>query len=158
GNTTSGVQIQGKGTAGNFVQGNYIGTSSLQPSSSGNALSNGYDGVLIQQGATGNLIGGTTLGTGNVIAGNNRDGVRITGAGTTNNLVQGNFVGNVAPTNDVQTITVNGSPGSGTFTLSLGNQTTAPIPFNATSIQIASALAPLPGVGSGNVAATGGPL
>ena len=56
----------------------------------------------IVNGATDNAIGGrnTTPGTrdvGNVISGNGRDGVRIAGAATSGNAVQGNFVGtNVA--------------------------------------------------------------
>ncbi len=40
-----------------------------------------------------NTIGGTGSGAGNIISGNNNDGVHITGAGTTGNLVQGNTIG-----------------------------------------------------------------
>jgi titin len=48
--------------------------------------------VSIGEGASGNVIGGTAPGTGNVISGNN-SGVMITDAGTTKNLVMGNRIG-----------------------------------------------------------------
>jgi len=92
GNTNDGVQINGvPGTAnGNLVQGNYIGvdvTGTLD-------LGNTNQGVAIF-GTTNanNVIGGTTLGAGNVISGNNDRGVMISSAGTTGTLVQGNKIG-----------------------------------------------------------------
>ena len=44
-------------------------------------------------GGTGNTIGGTTPGAGNVISGNTNDGVEINCAGASGNLVAGNDVG-----------------------------------------------------------------
>lgn len=59
---------------------------------------------------------------------------------------------------EVQTVTITGSPTAGTFTLTLAGQTTAPIQFNATAAAVASAVAALSNVGTGNVTGTGGPL
>src|SRR5262249_36614004 len=56
------------------------------------ALANAV-GVILEGGATGNTIGGTAAGMGNVISGNTGDGVQLNGTTTTGNLVQGNFIG-----------------------------------------------------------------
>jgi CSLREA domain-containing protein len=88
GNTLNGVRIEGAGATGNLIQGNYIGLSA-----SGTAdLGNVRDGVQVL-GVAGNTVGGTAAGAGNYISGNNGDGVLLNGGGTTNNFVQGNFVG-----------------------------------------------------------------
>lgn len=50
---------------------------------------------------------------------------------------------------------VTGTPTGGTFTLTVGTDTTAPIAYNATGDQIRSALEALAGVGSGNVNGAG---
>jgi hypothetical protein len=64
-----------------------------------------------------------------------------------------------ANSNATQTLTETGVPTGGTFTLTYGSQTTAPIPYNATAAQVAAALAALSNVGSSaNVSATGGAL
>jgi hypothetical protein len=89
GNLGNGVRIADAGTAGNVVAGNRIGTNA-----NGNApLPNRQDGVLIAAGATGNTVGGPSSGAGNVISGNLKNGLEMTGPGTTNNLVMGNFIG-----------------------------------------------------------------
>ena len=44
-------------------------------------------------GAYGNTIGGTASGSGNVISGNNQNGVYISDQGTNGNLVQGDYIG-----------------------------------------------------------------
>lgn len=59
---------------------------------------------------------------------------------------------------EVQQITLTGSPTNGTFTLSLGAYTTAPIAYNASAAAIQAALEALPNVGDGNAAVTGGPF
>jgi hypothetical protein len=59
---------------------------------------------------------------------------------------------------DVQTLSISGSPTGGSFTLAFGAQTTAAIPFNATAAQVQTALAVLSNIGAGNVACAGGPL
>ena len=59
---------------------------------------------------------------------------------------------------DVQTLSLSGNPTGGTFTLTFNNQTTAAIPFNATSAQVQAALVALSSIGPGNVVCAGGPL
>ena len=88
GNGGSGVYFSGSGTTGNSVQGNYIGTDS----NGSLAIPNAGDGVTAQN-AGGNSIGGTNAGAGNLLSGNSQGGVGLKGAGSDNNLVQGNFIG-----------------------------------------------------------------
>jgi hypothetical protein len=81
------------GAPNNLVQGNRIGTddTGLKP------LGNHGNGIGIWAASTGNTIGGSAPGAGNLISGNgavyNGSGVAITGAGTTGNAVQGNWIG-----------------------------------------------------------------
>ena len=60
-----------------------------------------------------------------------------------------------SPASEVQTLTVNAT--GGTFKLTFEGQTTAALPFNATSSEVTVALRNLSKIGSGNVKATGGP-
>lgn len=65
-----------------------------------------------------------------------------------------------SPVDEQQTVTINGSPTGGTFTLTFSGQTTASIPHNATTAQIDTALEALPAIGAGNITVggpTGGP-
>lgn len=57
---------------------------------------------------------------------------------------------------EVQTITVSGSPTGGTFKLRFGNHVTADIAHNADAAAIDAALEALPNIGAGGVAVTGG--
>ncbi|HYE14886.1 MAG TPA: Calx-beta domain-containing protein, partial [Pyrinomonadaceae bacterium] len=89
GNTFGGVTIA---SAGNRVQGNFIGTNAAGTT----PLGNGGDGIEIG-GSPGappinNIIGGTEPGARNVISGQGNTGVDLGGsaAGT---LIQGNFIG-----------------------------------------------------------------
>ncbi|MBK8466695.1 MAG: hypothetical protein IPL32_12775 [Chloracidobacterium sp.] len=96
-NAQAGVQISVAASTGNLVQGNYIGTNSSGTADLGNITA----GVLVN--ASGNTIGGTTAtpGTaaGNVISGNNAQGVNI---GSGSNQVQGNIIGlNASGTTDL---------------------------------------------------------
>ena len=88
-NDLDGVYIHGTGTSGNVVQGNYIGIDATGTT----ALGNSDDGVWVGTGATGTTIGGTTAGAGNVISGNIDVGIVISGTGTSNTVVQGNYIG-----------------------------------------------------------------
>jgi hypothetical protein len=88
GNNDDGVHV-GVGATGNMVQGNYIGTDVTGSF----AVRNIDDGVDLDSGAFNNTVGGTALGAGNVISGNGIDGVNIDDTGTSNNIIQGNFVG-----------------------------------------------------------------
>ena len=89
GNDSNGVAIEDVGTTGNKVQGNYIGTDKTGALDLGNEET----GVILLSGASANVIGGTAVGAGNVISGNNDFGVGIEGAGTDNNRVRGNRIG-----------------------------------------------------------------
>jgi titin len=71
------------------VQGNLIGTDINGTAN----LGNGTYGVIIQNAATDNTIGGTTTGAANVISGNGLAGVVIATDGTSGNLVLGNLIG-----------------------------------------------------------------
>jgi hypothetical protein len=89
GNAFQGVRISGAGASGNKVQGNFIGLNAAGAAD----LGNGDSGVEISSGAADNTVGGLTTLARNVISGNSDDGIFISGAGTTGNKVQGNFVG-----------------------------------------------------------------
>lgn len=71
---------------GNLVAGNYIGTNASGTA----ALPNGRAGVNVQGGSN-NTVGGTDSAARNVISGNLRAGVIL--SGTTGNLIRGNYVG-----------------------------------------------------------------
>jgi parallel beta-helix repeat protein len=73
GNQQLGVWITGAGATGNVVQGNKIGTDYTGTQS----LPNEQDGVLIDAGASGNMIGGTVSGAANIIAFNGGNGVLV---------------------------------------------------------------------------------
>ncbi|MFY1588986.1 hypothetical protein ACN267_31350 [Micromonospora sp. WMMD734] len=57
---------------------------------------------------------------------------------------------------EVQTLTVTGTPTGGTYTLTYSGQTTAAIPYNATAAQVRTALEALSNIGAGNVTTAGG--
>ena len=57
------------------------------------AIGNTLDGVLIENGAFGNLVGGQTAGARNIVSGNHRSGIAIENASTTANRVEGNYIG-----------------------------------------------------------------
>src|SRR5262245_2021302 len=82
--SSDGVELSVNG--GNIVQGSYIGTDLTGTVDLGNA----FRGLNIT--SSNNTIGGTTAAARNVISGNDNTGI-IMGAGTTGNLVQGNFIG-----------------------------------------------------------------
>jgi titin len=93
GNRSVGVLITDAGTAGNRVSGNKIGTDAA-----GAAAIANLDGVLIQSGARGNIVGTDGDGSGdaaeaNLISGNARFGVNIREDSTDGNRVSGNRIG-----------------------------------------------------------------
>ena len=89
GNDFNGIHMLDAGTTGNLVQGNWIGIKADGSGMVGNTLA----GVKIQQGATGNIVGGTAAGASNVIGGSSTHGVFLSDAGTNSNRIQGNFIG-----------------------------------------------------------------
>ena len=80
-----GVVLEGIG--GNVVEGCYLGTDNW-----GLVRRDNWIGLLIDSVAN-NVVGGTTAAARNVISGNKAIGVLIMHAGSTGNLVQGNYVG-----------------------------------------------------------------
>jgi hypothetical protein len=104
GNNGVGVDIANLGTSANLIAGNLIGTDKNGTA----ALGNAGDGVLIRDSASGNTIGGSAAGAGNVISGNPTDGVYITGSGSSGNLILGDLIGtNAAGTASVPNGTAN---------------------------------------------------
>jgi hypothetical protein len=61
-------------------------------------------------------------------------------------------------TNEVQTITVTGTPTGGSFTLTFNGQTTAAIAYNAAAAAVKTALEALTNIAVGDVTTSGGPL
>jgi parallel beta-helix repeat protein len=85
GNGLNGIDISGPASAGNAIEGNAIGT----VAGGGAALANSQNGIFINN-TTGYTIGG---GVGNVISGNQLDGVRITGSKSTGLVLVGDLIG-----------------------------------------------------------------
>jgi uncharacterized repeat protein (TIGR01451 family)/CSLREA domain-containing protein len=89
GNGSNGVQIDGPIGHDNLVRGNLIGTDATGTVDLGNMQS----GIAVLAEAHDNQIGGTTAGARNIISGNSGFGVRIGDDNTSNNTVQGNYIG-----------------------------------------------------------------
>ena len=87
GNSSQGVAIVGSN--GNIVAGNFIGTNAA----GSGAVPNSFAGVQIFGGGQLNTIGGTTVAARNIISGNTNQGVAMSGTGTSNNSVVGNYLG-----------------------------------------------------------------
>src|SRR5262249_19390772 len=89
GNKGIGIHILGSGTNANVVAADFVGTNAAGTLMVGNDGS----GIQIEGGAQNNTVGGAVAGAGNVISGNQRDGVSIYGNGTSGNLVAANTIG-----------------------------------------------------------------
>ncbi len=87
GNVVDGVVIVGAAATSNVVVGNFIGIDRTGTM----AVANGMHGVEIYQ-SSGNTVGGSVAGAGNVVSGNGVDGV-VMQNGSSLNTVAGNFVG-----------------------------------------------------------------
>ncbi|MCC7491967.1 MAG: right-handed parallel beta-helix repeat-containing protein [Fimbriimonadaceae bacterium] len=93
GNSGVGIAIQNTPSAGtNLIQGNYVGIDAAGV----NAVGNSGGGILVSGAASGQTIGGSALGDGNIISGNgagngNSDGIELGGGG--DNTVLGNLIG-----------------------------------------------------------------
>src|SRR5207248_2742879 len=85
-NYDSGIRIHGATTEHNTIAGNWIGVNASGQA----ALANTFAGVRISGGAHDNVIGGTTSGSNNIIAGND-SGISIEGGVA--NIVAGNAIG-----------------------------------------------------------------
>jgi hypothetical protein len=89
GNSQWGVYISDAGTSFNVVQGDFVGTNVTGTF----PVPNGFNGVDVVFGAQNNTVGGTSTAARNLVSGNLHEGVLVGGAGTANNLVEGNFIG-----------------------------------------------------------------
>jgi titin len=89
GNSSEGLRLTDAGTTANVIQGNFIGTDLTGQ----NAVPNGFAGLTIYSGATSNLVGGTSASARNIISGNDTYGVVVANAGTSGNLIEGNYIG-----------------------------------------------------------------
>ncbi|MBE9128186.1 MULTISPECIES: S8 family serine peptidase [unclassified Coleofasciculus] len=82
----TGIALNSSAT-GNVIQGNYIGTDITGTKDLGN-----FYGIKMR-GTSNTLIGGTTTGAGNLISGNDAEGINIQRSSATNNVIQGNYIG-----------------------------------------------------------------
>lgn len=106
----AGVYIAGPGATGNRVAGCYIG---IEPGGTGAARNSGW-GVLIDDGASDNWIGGVEPGDRNVIAGNGQANVAINQvAPNSTRVISGNHVlGNYIGTNAAGSAVIGGEGNS----------------------------------------------
>jgi hypothetical protein len=88
GNGLNGIEIQGAGAIGNFVQGNYIGVGT----NGFGAIPNARDGVVLSSECTQNIIGDTIVLGRNLISGNDGSGIRID-VRAYGNFIRGNYIG-----------------------------------------------------------------
>jgi hypothetical protein len=97
----------------------------------------------------------STIGAGNVVVTGNAGGpwdVRFTGV-----FAQQDVAAITSTNNEIQRVGFRSPATGGTFTLTFRNQTTAPIPFNATAEQVQDALEALGNIADGDVVVTGPP-
>ena len=95
GNGAFGIEINGG--CGNVIKGCWIGLSA-----NGTAAEPNLGGIIIRNAACANTTGSTADGEENVISGNTFEGIVVTGSGSNDNLILGNFIG-VAAGQDGQT-------------------------------------------------------
>jgi len=88
-NGVRGILISGAGTDHNRVIGNYIGTLANGLENLGNLS----EGIVINESAQHNNVGGTTASEGNVIGGNGGSAVSLWDNGTKFNVISGNYLG-----------------------------------------------------------------
>lgn len=97
GNAFHGIFLNGPDVALNRVEGNLIGLAPDGITAKGNLKRNTFffdgAGINIWNGAHDNVIGGTTPGSGNIIASNGASGITLSGLGTDRNLIYGNTIG-----------------------------------------------------------------
>lgn len=84
------------------------------------------------------------------------DGALLTGG--TNDIIVTPVQDGTAGANEVQTLSIVGTPDGGTFTLSFNGQVTAGIAFNASAATVQTALRALTTINGANVNCTGGAL
>ena len=87
-NSFSASAIRILNSSNNLIAGNFLGTNAAGTATEGNQV-----GVFITNSSTNNTVGGTSVSDRNIISGNTVDGIQIWGAGTSGNVVQGNYIG-----------------------------------------------------------------
>ena len=85
-NSQQGIYLEGASSV--IISGNYIGQNM-----GGGSMGNLQCGILLDDGATNNIIGGDNPTDANWIAANYQDGIRLTGTDTMNNRVKNNVLG-----------------------------------------------------------------
>ena len=101
-NGFDGVSVRGSGS---IIAGNYIGTAADGTSPMGN----GSSGVLLDESASDNVIGGAASGAGNIIAFNGSDGIFLRRGGSGNAMSQNSIFSNNLLGIDLSTIFSAGS-------------------------------------------------
>ncbi|WP_342347574.1 LamG-like jellyroll fold domain-containing protein, partial [uncultured Nitrospira sp.] len=92
GNTQQGIffdNVDNSTISGNYIGTNVSGTGDIN----GTTSNTQQTGVYLSNGSSGNVIGGTTGASRNVISGNNHYGFEVIDSGSQNNLLQGNYIG-----------------------------------------------------------------
>ena len=90
GNTLDGIRILTTPAINNTVEGNLIGTLADGTGDLGNTM----QGVAITTSASGNRVGGSAAGAGNVISGNNRAGVQVMDTAVNNDITHNSIHAN----------------------------------------------------------------
>lgn len=83
-----GIIIQGSGSTGNIVQGNYFGTDVLGLSN----VKNSSTCIYINSGANNNTIGGINASEGNLMANSDNHNILVDGSSSINNTIRGNAI------------------------------------------------------------------
>lgn len=113
GNNSDGISVTTDSPAANTILGNLIGTDLTGTLDRGNTA----DGIFLNA-ASGVTVGGVTPAARNIISGNNNDGIQISGAGSSSNVVVGNYIGlDVTGSSDL------GNGASGVFISAVPNNT-----------------------------------
>jgi hypothetical protein len=90
GNGLAGVIVESAGATGNIISGNYIGLKTDGVGTTSTSVTTATEGILLGPASTATRIGGTTAGERNVISGNLNG---VFASNSSNNLIQGNYIG-----------------------------------------------------------------
>lgn len=107
-NDSYGIHLGDTNTLSNTIAGNYIGLGA-----NGSTILGNGDGIRLESG-----VQGTIIGPGNVVSGNEAYGIWLTGPDTTANLIQGNYIGTNASGSSAR---ANGSSGVALWSGASGN-------------------------------------
>lgn len=99
GNFVTGIDITSAGADGNVLEGNAIGADAT-----GNGrVANQGDGILVENQAAGNIIGGTDAGAANVVAANFGAGIHLASASSGTNILGNTIDAFTSPDEDIFT-------------------------------------------------------